>query len=199
MTKDQLSLLRELWEAGVVSRLIGERLGCSGSHIRMLAIQLRLPPRLSDDRRNSVCQDTDVGMVHEVPEYSSWIEMRRRKDASRHPTYTGGKTSVDPRWEDFTTFYRDMGPKPSRRHTLDRVDNELGYSKSNCRWATPTEQANNRSNNHFITYKGRTLTLAQAAREHGIDKDLLRGRLVRGGWSVEDALTRPIRKQRSKT
>ena len=135
--------------------------------------------------------------------YEIWRNMRGRccdtKDKS-FPSYGGRGIAVCERWKNsFQNFYDDMGEPPSDLHTLDRRDNDGNYEPGNCRWATPEEQANNRSNSVFIEYDGRRQTLAQWARECRIHPITLAGRLKRG-WSVEDALkTVPNPAYRSKT
>ena len=135
--------------------------------------------------------------------YEIWRNMRGRcydvKDKS-FPSYGGRGIAICDRWKDtFQNFYDDMGEPPSDLHTLDRRDNDGNYEPGNCRWATPEEQANNRSNSVFIEYDGRRQTLTQWAREYGVHPITLAGRLKRG-WSVEDSLkTVPNPAYRSKS
>lgn len=75
--------------------------------------------------------------------------------------------------------------------TLDRIDGNGSYSPGNCRWATPSEQCRNRSNNHLIEYNGEVKTLKEWADIAGIRKDTFRRRLVVYGWTVEDAINTP--------
>ena len=123
--------------------------------------------------------------------YRIWIGMRRRcLDSSDKDWKNYGQRGITvcPQWGDFQTFYRDMGEPPTRRHTLDRVDNSGPYSPKNCRWATPLEQSSNkRTNIHIITPKGE-MTIAQAAVAFGIKRSTLYARLRRYGWEVEKAL-----------
>ena len=91
------------------------------------------------------------------------------------------------RWRRFEHFLADMGRRPSPRHSLDRVNNDRGYSKVNCRWATPKEQARNKRNNRVLRCRGEALTLSEWAERTGITRRALESRLRRG-WSVKAAL-----------
>lgn len=102
--------------------------------------------------------------------YNSWQSMKRRcLDASRENAkhYALAGISYDPNWERFENFLADMGERPAGL-TLDRKDNTKGYSKENCRWATPTQQTRNRRISRVFEFEGRTLPIAVWARELGI-------------------------------
>jgi hypothetical protein len=118
------------------------------------------------------------------PTYNSWMAMKARcRQGGRKGAkyYIGRGISYDPRWEDFATFLADMGERPAECNSLDRRDNDQGYFKENCRWSTPIEQTNNRRNTKFYTQDGRTLPVAEWARERGISYMAARMRIIRHG------------------
>lgn len=84
------------------------------------------------------------------PEYDAWKSMKRRcykENCSSYEYYGARGIEVCDEWlNSFKKFYEDMGPKPSKDHSLDRRDNEGNYEPSNCRWATLSEQARNKRN-----------------------------------------------------
>lgn len=126
-------------------------------------------------------------------EYSSWTAMKQRVTNPKNPRfhrYGGRGIKVCERWSRFENFLADMGNKPSPAHTIERINGNKDYSPDNCRWATRAEQAQNTSQNRFLTSNGRTLCLAEWARVKGLTFDTLRGR-IRRGWSVERSLATP--------
>jgi hypothetical protein len=135
-----------------------------------------------------------------TPEYRSWVGMRGRcynKNDTSYYNYGGRGITVCDEWlASFDKFYADMGSKPigGSRYSLERIDTNKMYTPENCRWATYTEQANNRRDNINLTYKDRTQTLAQWADELGLNRGTLWGRLNRD-WSVERSLSTPARRR----
>lgn len=126
------------------------------------------------------------------PLYQTWINMRKRcqnPNDANYPAYGGRGITVCRRWDDFSKFLQDMGPKPSPAHTLERVENSESYNPFNCVWALPTRQANNTRSNKYITHQGQTKTIAEWATHFGIRYDLFWRRL-RDGKTIEEAANR---------
>jgi hypothetical protein len=118
-----------------------------------------------------------------TPTYASWADMLsrcRNPKGKQWKDYGGRGIRVCRRWLKFENFVADMGLRPKGR-TLDRVDNDRNYTPANCRWATRLEQQNNQRRNVRLSYGGQTKTLAQWARQAGVSRDVLRGRVCRRG------------------
>lgn len=131
------------------------------------------------------------------PEWATYQGMIARCKNPQNPNYIryGARgIRVCDRWrDDFVNFLADMGRSPGPGYSLERIDNDGDYTPENCRWATVKEQSRNRRNSKRITYQGVTLTQAEWAERIGIDQGTLHSRL-KCGWTVERALTQPLRK-----
>lgn len=125
------------------------------------------------------------------PTYKTWAAMKRRCSDKNHRSranYYDKGIKVCKRWLCFKGFLKDMGERPEG-HTLDRIDSDKDYKPSNCRWATPQEQARNMKTNHYLEHDGKRMIIVAWAKELGINEGTIRARLSRG-WSTERALSK---------
>ena len=113
------------------------------------------------------------------------------------PSYGGRGIAVCDRWHDFDCFVADMGDRPEGC-SLDRINNDMGYSPENCQWSTAKEQANNRRNNTLLEVNGVEKTVSQWAEDLGTSASTIAGR-INMGWSVEDAVTVPVSRNKELT
>lgn len=130
--------------------------------------------------------------------YRAWIAMRTRclNPAEKSWKHYGGRgITICQRWDRFEAFLEDMGPHPGKGYSLDRIDNEQGYAPDNCRWATPREQARNCRRNTLLTLHGVTRPLCVWEEITGITRQAIYRR-IKTGWTVEEALTTPLRVSR---
>lgn len=132
--------------------------------------------------------------------YRLWTSMIQRctnKNNVAYKDYGGRGIFVCDRWsgvDGFIHFFEDMG-LPEAGLSLDRIDNDKGYSKENCKWSTKREQRLNSRRIHLVTYNGRTVSMSVLCEEEGISYAMFKLRLKRG-WSVEDAVKVPNRTDR---
>lgn len=128
--------------------------------------------------------------------YRIWLGMKARCNTTSSSTYNeyGGRNiEVCPEWNDYLNFKAwafSNGYKDSL--SIDRINVNGNYEPSNCRWADKITQGRNRRNNHLLTYKGETKTMAEWAEIYGIKYHTLKRRINHYGFSVEEALTSPV-------
>lgn len=130
-------------------------------------------------------------------EYKIWLGMKKRcvnKNAKSYEHYGGRGIKVCRRWMKFENFLEDVGLRPSKNHSLDRFPNKNGnYEPGNVRWATQKQQCGNKRTNLVIEFRGETMTAGEWADKLGIKRFTLYCRLNGYGWSIERALTTPVK------
>ena len=135
-------------------------------------------------------------------EYITWQSMKGRclnpnNGAYRH--YGGRGITVCERWlGSYQSFLDDMGRRPSRAHSLERIDNNGNYEPGNCRWATRREQARNTRRALRISALGKTLNIVDWGHETGIHWATIRTR-IENGWSPDRAVSEPVHEQMRRT
>lgn len=129
-----------------------------------------------------------------TPLYTKWMAMKRRclnKNEKSYPSYGGRGITVCEKWLEFGGFYEDMAPAFEKGLSLERIDNDLGYSKENCKWIPMSEQAKNKRSVTLYAYQGRTVSLGGLETELGISRGLLHHRIKTLSMTVEEAIKMP--------
>jgi len=142
---------------------------------------------------------TAGGLSHE-PFFRVFNNIRSRiTDPSIHCYKDYGGRGLKFEWKNYMEFKKDMyipylehcKKFGKRNTTIERIDNNGNYCKENCRWATWEEQSKNRRSNRYITYKGRTLIVADWAKELGVSRQTI-GYRLRQGWKQKDIIEIPF-------
>ncbi len=131
--------------------------------------------------------------------FNSWrsiFNRCNRKKCPQYKRYGGRGIRVCERWSKYENFLEDMGQRPSKLHSLDRIDNNGNYERSNCRWATVDVQVRNRRSNINVVIDGKVYCSKDAERLLGLSEGLISQR-KRLGWKT-DKLTKPIQKIHTK-
>lgn len=132
-------------------------------------------------------------------EYNAWRAMNERCHYEKHVVYKYygalGIVVCD-RWrKSFEAFFADVGPAPSRKHTIDRYPNKSGnYEPGNVRWALQIQQNRNKSTNLKIDFRGETMCLTEACERAGVSYIMVKKRLRRG-WDQARAFSEPAKGQ----
>lgn len=138
--------------------------------------------------------------------YQTWIGIRRRAGGNRfkkNPDDRHAKIyshlTVTPEWNDWLIFYnwaKNNGWQPGL--TIDRIDNKKGYYPENCRWISRAENNRNRQCVNKYEHNGQLLTLPQIAAIYNIPRERMYNRVVKYGYSIEDAITKPVKSGKNK-
>src|SRR5438034_1035905 len=154
----------------------------------------RIPSQSTlDKRRSSMRTHGHSSYRVHTSTYRIWTQMKQRclnTKNHEYKNYGARGITVCERWREFPNFLADMGERPLGL-SIERRDNDSGYSPSNCYWATSIEQANNKRTNAMVEFRGKTYTRRQLAKLVNINEATLRSRTVRG-MSVEEAVSAPL-------
>jgi hypothetical protein len=134
-------------------------------------------------------------------EYMAWQNLIQRctnPNFKQYADYGGRGIKVHRAWlgrGGFRAFLKEIGRRPSSRHTIDRINNDRGYEPGNIRWATRVSQNRNTSKNVMLTVRDETLSLAEWSERTGIGHSTLRARIALG-WASDTVVLTPVRRMR---
>lgn len=159
-------------ECGVVKEMVGASM--KSGHAKSCGCYAK-------ERTSEVMSQLKIkhGMSYSS-EYISWGGMLYRcgnPNCKHYAAYGGRGIKVCKRWMKFENFYKDMGPKPGPKYSIDRIDNDGNYCKNNCRWSTNVDQCNNQRRSVFIEFNGKRQTISQWAVEIGIPPTTIANRM----------------------
>ena len=149
---------------------------------------------LQKDIVSALCIAKTTHGMSSSSEYESWAKLKSRctnPNDPKFPSYGGRGIKADPRWvNSFEAFLLDMGPKPGPGFSIDRIDNDRGYDKSNCRWADAKTQSRNRRKTIRVLLNGLNMPLSEACEISGVNYRSALYRIKQGGsWNAAiDAL-----------
>ena len=136
----------------------------------------------------------------ETIEYIAWKAMKNRcycKSYTGYKNYGGRGIKVCKKWlNDYPAFLKDVGKRPSKKHSLDRIDNDGDYEPCNVRWATRKVQRRNARNVQPITLDGETKLIVEWAEISKVPEESIRSRIFIMGWDVRRAIFQPVRPQK---
>jgi hypothetical protein len=134
-------------------------------------------------------------------EFKIWQGMVQRchnRDAFAYRNYGGRGIAVCKRWrESFAAFYADMGKCPTKKHSIDRIDNSGNYEPGNCRWASAKQQGRNGRHNRRLTHNGISLTVTEWAERIGVSRFTIFSRLY-SSLPIEQVLSPQVDPVRSR-
>lgn len=136
-------------------------------------------------RLDKLKQPRKHGLVG-TKEYVIWKAIRQRcnnKNNRDYKDYGGRGIKIHTDWDDFNNFIKDMGSRPSDKHTIGRIDNNGNYEPNNCRWETIEDQCNNKRTNILVTIGAETKNVTQWCKHFGVKYHTVISRINRG-WSI---------------
>lgn len=137
------------------------------------------------------------GMYH-TRQYGIWAGMKSRcynPNNETHKRYGAKGITLSEKWKNsFLGFWDDMKDGYKDNLTLDRIDNNKGYSKENCRWATWKQQAQNKKGVTLYTFGNKTMSADDWSKELGLKKKTVYARIKFYGWDITKAITTQKRK-----
>lgn len=152
-------------------------------------------------RETAAARHTTHGESKKTPEWLAWKNMIDRCENPDHQAFKNygmrGITVCRAWRRSYVAFLKDVGRRPSKGHTLNRIENNKGYCPSNVNWATWGEQGRNRRNNVFVTINGISKTVSEWSRVSKINVGTLWVRLKKG-WDPKEAINKPVNRNISR-